>query len=115
MNTFFMQVTFGSRVIFGSNIASLIGLIYIFTAVIYLIIMIFWMGRTSFRLYNSALLGYISQTIITSLVMLICGFILSFQGWRLDPSLQFVQFLLATLIIYLIIKDMFINTFYRNR
>ena len=47
--------------------------------------------------------------------MFICGFILVFQGWRLDPILQFMQILLSILIIYLSIKDIVINAVYRNR
>ncbi|MBC7969917.1 MAG: hypothetical protein H7Z11_07305 [Verrucomicrobia bacterium] len=36
---------------------------------------------------------------------LIAGFILFFQGWRLDPILQFAQFLLIGSIIYRAVKD----------
>ncbi|MHC5774703.1 Ycf66 family protein [Nostoc sp.] len=38
-----------------------------------------------------------------------------FQGWRLDPILQFEQFLLLLLILYLSIKDIVINAVYRDR
>ncbi|WP_442939864.1 Ycf66 family protein [Nostoc sp.] len=51
----------------------------------------------------------------TPIIILLCGFILTFQGWRLDPILQFGQFLSFLLIIYLIIKDIVINAVYRNR
>ncbi|HYX13261.1 MAG TPA: Ycf66 family protein [Nostoc sp.] len=44
-----------------------------------------------------------------------CGIILFFQGWRLDPILQFEQFLLLLLIVYFTIKDIVINAVYRNR
>jgi len=36
------------------------------------------------------------QDIFFAAVGLLCGFILLFQGWRLDPILQFGQFLLTT-------------------
>ncbi|AUB38467.1 putative protein family Ycf66 [Nostoc flagelliforme CCNUN1] len=38
-----------------------------------------------------------------------------FQCWRLDPILQFEQFLSLLLIIYFAIKDIVINAVYRNR
>ncbi|NEQ73694.1 MAG: hypothetical protein F6K23_11920 [Okeania sp. SIO2C9] len=37
--------------------------------------------------------------------MLFCGFILLFQGWRLDPILSFAMFLLTSASIFLGIKD----------
>ena len=38
---------------------------------------------------------------ILSISCLLCGFILFFQGWRLDPILQFGQFLLSSIVIFL--------------
>ena len=35
---------------------------------------------------------------------LLCGFILLFQGWRLDPILQFGQLLLSGSAIFLLLK-----------
>ncbi|WP_397333980.1 hypothetical protein [Nostoc sp. FACHB-152] len=35
------------------------------------------------------------------------------QGWRLDPVIQFQQFLLLLLIIYLSFKDIIINLILR--
>ncbi|MEH1890814.1 MAG: Ycf66 family protein [Nostoc sp.] len=49
------------------------------------------------------------------ILMLLCGLILIFQGWRLDPILQFEQLLSFLLIIYLIIKDIIINSVDRDR
>ncbi|NET46061.1 Ycf66 family protein [Okeania sp. SIO2B3] len=37
--------------------------------------------------------------------VLLCGGILLFQGWRLDPILSFAMFLLITVSIFLGIKD----------
>ncbi|MEH2080887.1 MAG: Ycf66 family protein [Nostoc sp.] len=48
-------------------------------------------------------------------MMFLCGVFLTFQGWQLDPILQFGQLLLSLLIIYLLIKDIVINTVYKNR
>ncbi|MEH2370212.1 Ycf66 family protein [Nostoc sp.] len=47
--------------------------------------------------------------------MLLSGVILYYQGWRLDPVLQFEQFLLLLLILYLSIKDIVINAVYIDR
>ena len=38
---------------------------------------------------------------ILAIACLLCGFILFFQGWRLDPILQFGQFLLSSIVIFL--------------
>ena len=38
---------------------------------------------------------------ILSISCLLCGFILFFQGWRLDPILQFSQLLLSSIVIFL--------------
>jgi len=46
-----------------------------------------------------------SQDLPLVVSYLIAGFILFFNGWRLDPILQFVQFLLIGSIIYRAIKD----------
>jgi hypothetical protein len=48
-------------------------------------------------------------------LMFLSGVILIFQGWRLDPILQFGQFLSFLIIIYFAIKDIVINAVYRNR
>ncbi|WP_397333882.1 Ycf66 family protein [Nostoc sp. FACHB-145] len=45
--------------------------------------------------------------------MLVSGIILMLQGWRLDPVIQFQQFLLLLLIIYLSFKDIIINLILR--
>ncbi|WP_350341317.1 Ycf66 family protein [Anabaena sp. PCC 7938] len=63
---------------------------------------------------NLILVFDIIQLIFVPLIMLFCGFILLFQGWRLDPILQFVQFLLFILITYLLIKDIVFSTIDRK-
>ncbi|MHC5932448.1 Ycf66 family protein, partial [Nostoc sp.] len=66
------------------------------------------------RLRGWALALYIIQLIFTPIIMLLSGAILYYQGWRLDPVLQFEQFLLLLLILYLSIKDIVINAVYRD-
>lgn len=51
---------------------------------------------------------YVLQTIFLPLAILLVGFILLFQGWRIDPILILAVVLLHLSIIYLIIKDIVI-------
>jgi hypothetical protein len=104
-----------AQVNFGANSATLLGIIYLILAVGYLIFMVFWLVKRGTRLRSWALALYIIQAIFTPIIMLLCGLILTFQGWRLDPILQFGQLLLFLLNIYLLIKDIVINAVYRNR
>jgi Ycf66 protein N-terminus len=104
-----------AQVNFGLNLAGLIGIIYLLLAIVYFILMLVWLAQRGNRLTGWGLTLYIIQVIFTPLVMLLCGVILIFQGWRLDPILQFEQFLLLLLIVYLSIKDIVINVVYRNR
>ncbi len=104
-----------AQVNFGINVAGLIGIIYLLLAIVYFILMLVWLVPRGTRLIGSALALYIIQVIFTPIILLLCGFILLFQGWRLDPILQLEQFLLLLLIIYLTIKDIVINAVYRNR
>ena len=80
----------------------------------YLILLVFFLVQTT-RLTNQALSLYIIQAIFIPVLMFLCGVILIFQGWRLDPILQFGQFLSFLIIIYFCIKDIVINAVYRNR
>ncbi|MEH2376690.1 Ycf66 family protein [Nostoc sp.] len=109
------QVNFGGNSSSIPNSASILGIIYLLLGVVYLIFMVFWLVKRGARLTSWALALYMIQAIFTPIIMLLCGFILTFQGWRLDPILQFEQFLLLLLILYLSIKDIVINAVYRNR
>lgn len=84
---------------FGFNSAAILGIL----------LAIFGLGLVplglSFR--RPFRLGNLVQDVALALVYLLCGFILLFQGWRLDPILQFGQLLLALAAIYLTIKDIF--------
>ncbi|MBW4686406.1 MAG: hypothetical protein KME40_15205 [Komarekiella atlantica HA4396-MV6] len=104
-----------AQVNFGINVAGLIRIIYLLLTIPYFIFMLVWLVRRGARLEGWALALYIIQVIFTLIILLLYGLILMFQGWRLDPILQFGQFLLLLLIIYLTIKDIVINAVYRNR
>ncbi len=84
---------------YGLNLASLLGF---FLALFGLLLVPLGLSfRRPFRIRN------LFQDILLALVCLLCGFILIFQGWRLNPILQFGQILLIVSIIYLSIKDIF--------
>ncbi|RQH24915.1 Ycf66 family protein [Okeania hirsuta] len=51
------------------------------------------------------IIQWIFVLIFLPIAMLFCGFILLFQGWRLDPILSFAMFLLTSASIFLGIKD----------
>lgn len=100
---------------YGINLAGLLGIIYVLLSVAYFILMVVWLAQRSRRLNGLALVFYILQAIFAPILMFLCGLILFFQGWRLDPLLQLMQLLLSILIIYLSIKDIVINAVYRER
>ena len=68
---------------FGLNSASLLGIVLYFAGA----------ALCSLALVRPALARY--HDILFAEVALVCGLILLFQGWRLDPILQFGQFLLT--------------------
>ncbi|AVH66077.1 Ycf66 family protein [Nostoc sp. 'Peltigera membranacea cyanobiont' N6] len=111
----FLEMLTFAQVNFGVNSGSLLGIIYLLWAIIYLILTVAWLSQRGTRLRGWALALYIIQLIFTPIIMLLIGTILFFQGWRLDPILQFGQFLSLLLILYLSIKDIVINAVYRDR
>lgn len=90
---------------FGLNFASLLGLLDIFLALAYLALSIALPIARRRDIGVTGIVLYIIQGIIAPFFLLITGFILIFQGWRLDPLLQFSYFLLQFLVIYLGVKD----------
>ncbi|MEH2138983.1 Ycf66 family protein [Nostoc sp.] len=104
-----------AQVNFGLNLGGLIGIVYLLLAIVYFILTVAWLGQRGTRLTSWVLALYIIQVIFTPIIMFMCGMILFFQGWRLDPILQIEQFLLLLLIIYFTIKDILINAVYTNR
>ncbi|MBW4694433.1 MAG: Ycf66 family protein [Lyngbya sp. HA4199-MV5] len=51
--------------------------------------------------------GSLVQNLVLAVVYLLAGFILFFQGWRLDPILQFTQLLLIGSSAYWVVKELF--------
>lgn len=99
----------------GLNSASILGILYIILAITYLNLIRGAASRRTNNLSDSVLkLDKFVSVIIRSL-LLISGIILFLQGWRLDPVLQFGQFLLFSLILYMIGKDIVIERLERHR
>jgi len=108
------QVNIGVKP-FGLIEIKLIALLYIGVAITYLILMIGWLISRKNSLTNSALVIYVVQGIAVPIVILISGIILMIQGWRLDSVMQFQQFSLLLLIIYLSFRDIIFNLILRIR
>ncbi|BAY84963.1 Ycf66 family protein [Calothrix parasitica NIES-267] len=96
---YFSQVNIGINL--GANFASWLGFIQIIFGLFYLIFAIVKLIPTRSRLSRIATIFYIIQLIILPPLLLLSGIILVFQGWRLDPILQFQQLILSALIFYL--------------
>jgi Ycf66 protein N-terminus len=91
-----------------SNQPSLLGIFYILFGMGYLVFTVRWLKNTN-KLNASALIFYTRQSLFISILMLLCGFIFTFQGWCLNPNFQIAQILLFALIVYLIVRDIVIN------
>jgi hypothetical protein len=79
--------------------ASGIGIIYVIAGLAYLI---FWLKKFNQRTASTL---DIAQLVIGASALLLNGFILMFQSWRLDISFQFAQFLMLLFIGCLATKD----------
>jgi hypothetical protein len=90
---------------FGLNSASVLGLLDIILAIAYLAVSLVIPVATGRGLGGIGIFLYIIQAFIAPPVLLLVGFIFIFQGWRLDPILQFGCFLFHLLLIYLGVKD----------
>lgn len=90
---------------YGINSGSILGFFDLILAIAYLAISIALPLSRARELGNIAILLYVGQGIIAPASLLLVGFIHIFQGWRLDPILQFADFLVNLLLVYLGIKD----------
>ncbi|MBN3872462.1 Ycf66 family protein [Nostoc sp. JL33] len=107
------QVTFGVRPT-GLIEIKLIGTLYLVLAMIYIVLMLGWLSQRKNKLTIPILTIYIIQGVLAPICLFLCGIILIMQGWRLDPLIQFEQFLLLLLIIYLSFKEIIINLIQEN-
>lgn len=111
----YLRMFYVAQVNFGIDIAALIGLSQVILGLVYLIYTIVKLLRTRNIWSNLITAFYIIQLLIVPTILFFSGCVLILQGWRLDPILQFQQFILFLLIVFLIIKEMVINTVGRNR
>lgn len=91
---------------FGFNAASLIGVISCLFAIFYFVLTIALLIvtlRQSGSVINIA--TRIIQLLIAPFCLFLSGFILTFQGWRYDPLMQFGTLLNELLLFYYMIKD----------
>lgn len=100
---------------FGLNSASFLGLFYIILAISHLILIRGAVSRRTNNLSASALKLHKVLSAIIEPSLIVSGIILILQGWRLDPILQFGQFLLFLLILYMMMKDIVIERIERRR
>jgi hypothetical protein len=83
----------------GNTGASGIGIIYVIAGLTYLI---FCLNKFNQRTASTL---DIAQLVIGASALLLNGFIMIFQGWRLDVGFQFAQFLMLLFVGCLATKD----------
>ncbi|BDA76006.1 hypothetical protein CAL7716_101720 (plasmid) [Calothrix sp. PCC 7716] len=86
------------NVVPGNTGASGIGIIYVIAGLAYLILWNKFNQRTASTLD-------IAQLVIGASALLLNGFILIFQGWRLGVDFEFTQFLMLLFVGCLVTKD----------
>lgn len=89
----------------GLSFASLIGWLQVLGAIGYFAISVGQIIATSQAQRQSEQGFRIMQTIVVPPLLLLSGVVLIFNGWRLDPLLQFQALLITGLIGYLIFMD----------
>jgi hypothetical protein len=90
---------------FGLNPASLLGLLDIVLAIAYSVRAIALPITRGRDIGDWGIALYVVEAVIAPVFLLLCGLIVFFQGWRLDPILQLAYLLLNLLMIYLAVKD----------
>jgi ABC-type transport system involved in cytochrome c biogenesis permease subunit len=93
----------------GLNSATLLGLMDVIFAVAIFTLTLILLFQNEFARRGSQIGLYIIQTIIVPICLLLAGAIFVFQGWRLDPILTFAVLCLHVIIVFLLLKDFFIN------
>lgn len=115
MIIYLLRVSLLSQINFGFSAASILGFLYVAIGIVYFCFLLNWLIKHARQLTPTSGVLYLIQVVFVPIILLCCGAILIFQGWRLDPTLQFMMFLISLIIAYLSIKDIAINAIYRNR
>ncbi|NET00765.1 MAG: hypothetical protein F6K62_08120 [Sphaerospermopsis sp. SIO1G2] len=97
-----------------ANFGFLIGCIYVVFSILFPILGIISLFASRDETDDLMFLLRLLELIIVPLIMLICGFVLVFQGWRLDPIIQFQQLLLFVIIVYLLFKETLLSLLFNK-
>ncbi|MFM9265902.1 hypothetical protein [Tychonema sp. BBK16] len=89
----------------GLNWMTILGIVDVGLAIAYLVTAILNAGMRSRIIGGLGITLYIIQGLMAIVILPIGGFILVFNGWRVDPILATQQLLLHLLLIYLAFKD----------
>jgi hypothetical protein len=84
----------------GLNFSSVLGLLQILIALVYFALSISQIVIAIRLRRDTDLVFRIIQLILAPLMLSLSGFILFFQGWRLDPILLFQQLLMNILLVF---------------
>ena len=106
------QISIGN---IGTNPPSLLGIIQIVFGFFYVTFLIIKLKRIWNGISSLARMLYIIQLVFFPIFMLSSGLILMVNGWRLDPFLQFQQFILSAIVFYFGLKDVVFKGAQRNR
>ena len=103
-----------AQVNIGIDISTILGIFQSIFGLVYFVFLLYILLKIGKRLSVLSLILYIIQLILLPLFLVLSGFILFIQGWRLDPILQFQQFIISTLLFYFSLKDLFNHKISRN-
>ncbi len=92
----------------GFSFISLLGLLDVFLALIFIVTSIVFPITRRRIISQAGITLYVFQLFIAPIILLICGGIILFYGWTLNPALQLAFFLLHLLVVYLAVKDIII-------
>ncbi len=93
----------------GLNLGALLGFVDVIFALVVFIMTLILIVQDSSRIRRNKIAIYITQIALIPVCLLLAGTILIFNGWRLDPILQFAVLYLNLIIIFLVLKDFLID------
>lgn len=95
------------QVYFSPNGTHVLGLLQILGSIGYLVVSVLQIIEATRPPYRrNPILFRILQVLFAPVTLFTSGTILIFQGWQLDLSFQFQQFLISILLVYLIFLDL---------
>lgn len=93
----------------GINVATLLGLLDVIVALAVFTLTLILLFQNESVIRGSNGVFYIIQAILVPICLLLAGAIFVFQGWRLGPLLTFAVLWLHVIIVFLLLKDFFMN------